>query len=412
MELTHGFTLRARLEPAVAFGAGLLGERVFLHAVEGTVEGERLRGTLLPGGGDRRVAHPSGWGVLDVRAQFRTHDGALVSIHYPGLVEMDAAFGSGAAHPIRGPVLPRHAAHGDGRPPLRLGEPLAARRRGPRDRGAWGRVPGLPHLLRVVRGRRRLSGHEEAMMVDTLGWRLKLGVLVPSTNISVQPEYDAMRPPGVTDHVRGFRIPDAPTRTDAGFARQLENVRATMVDAMDEVLTLEPDHVILATAAESAGGVAGAKLLHEKLLAKSDGRVGVTLGADAIVAALHRHGGIGRIGLVTPHMPVGDEQARRFFEDGGFAVARVKGLRCASPVLIAHVPRRSFGTPPSRWTAPTWTRSCRSAPNCRWRGRRRRRSSGWASRWWRATPRPTGTRSANAAWRTRCRASGGSWREF
>jgi maleate isomerase len=151
---------------------------------------------------------------------------------------------------------------------------------------------------------------------------------MPSTNIAVQPEYDAMRPPGVTNHVRGFRIPNASTRTDTEFSQQLENMRATMVDAMDEALTLEPDHVVLATAAESAGGVAGAKLLRERLLAKSEGRVGVTPGADAILAALHRYGRIGRIGrigLVTPYMPVGDEQARRFFEDSSFAVARVKG---------------------------------------------------------------------------------------
>lgn len=99
-------------------------------------------------------------------------------------------------------------------------------------------------------------------MADTLGWRMKFGVLVPSTNTSVQPEYDAMRPAGVTNHVRGFRIPNAPTRTDAEFSTQLENMRATMVDAVDDVLTLEPGHIILATAAESAGGIAGAKLLH------------------------------------------------------------------------------------------------------------------------------------------------------
>ncbi|WP_236033347.1 maleate cis-trans isomerase family protein [Belnapia mucosa] len=172
--------------------------------------------------------------------------------------------------------------------------------------------------------------------MDTLGWRMKFGVLVPSTNTSVQPEYDAMRPPGVTNHMRGFRIPNAPTRTDAEFAQQLENMRATMVDAMDEVLTLDPGHVILATAAESAGGVAGAKILRERLEAKSAGRVRVTLGADAILAALAHYGGVSRIGLVTPYMPVGDEQARRFFEDSGFKVARVKGLRCGGPVLIAH----------------------------------------------------------------------------
>ncbi len=131
-------------------------------------------------------------------------------------------------------------------------------------------------------------------MADTLGWRMKLGV------------------------------------------------RATMVGAMDEVLTLEPGHVILATAAESAGGVAGARALRERLLAKSGGRVGVTLGADAILAALARYGGIARIGVVTPYMPVGDEQARRFFEDSGFGVMRVKGLRCGSPVLIAHTPEATL----------------------------------------------------------------------
>ena len=59
-------------------------------------------------------------------------------------------------------------------------------------------------------------------MADTLGWRLKLGVLVPSTNTAVQPEYDAMRPPGVTNHVRGFRIPTllpAPTRSSGSSWR-------------------------------------------------------------------------------------------------------------------------------------------------------------------------------------------------
>ena len=71
MELTHEFVLRARLDPPLAFGAGLRGDRMFFRATEGTVDGERLKGTLLPGGGDWLTAHPSGWGVLDVRAQIR-----------------------------------------------------------------------------------------------------------------------------------------------------------------------------------------------------------------------------------------------------------------------------------------------------------------------------------------------------
>ncbi len=33
-------------------------------------------------------------------------------------------------------------------------------------------------------------------MTDSLGYRKKFGVAAPSTNTTVQPEYDAMRPPG------------------------------------------------------------------------------------------------------------------------------------------------------------------------------------------------------------------------
>ena len=37
-------------------------------------------------------------------------------------------------------------------------------------------------------------------MVDTLGWRIKFGVIAPSTNTAVQPEFDAMAPRGVRWH--------------------------------------------------------------------------------------------------------------------------------------------------------------------------------------------------------------------
>ena len=193
--------------------------------------------------------------------------------------------------------------------------------------------------------------------MDTLGWRLKVGVLIPSTNTSVQPEYDAMRPPGVTNHVRAFRIPNVPTRTDSEFRQQQENMRATMVDAMDDALTLEPGHVILATAPESGGGLAGAPVLRERLLAKSGGKVTVTIAADALQAALGQVGDVRRIGLVTPYMPPGDEQACVFFVDCGIQVVRVKGLRCAGPVLIAHTPESVLRDAILEVTTTMWRRS-------------------------------------------------------
>ena len=47
---------------------------------------------------------------------------------------------------------------------------------------------------------------------DVLGHRAKIGVLVPFTNTTVQPEYEAMAPPGVTNHVA--RIPNVKRRAN------------------------------------------------------------------------------------------------------------------------------------------------------------------------------------------------------
>ncbi len=52
--------------------------------------------------------------------------------------------------------------------------------------------------------------------------------------------------------------------------------------------------------------------------------------------ALKCFGDIKRIAVITPYMPIGDEQVRRYFTDCGFDVVTVKGLKCKSPMLIAH----------------------------------------------------------------------------
>ena len=63
----------------------------------------------------------------------------------------------------------------------------------------------------------------------------------------------------------------------------------------------------------------------------------VAMGSDACQAALRCYGDIKRIAVLTPYWPVGDENVRKFFGDCGFEIVRLTGLKCKSPVLIAHV---------------------------------------------------------------------------
>jgi maleate isomerase len=60
-------------------------------------------------------------------------------------------------------------------------------------------------------------------MGDTLAWRRKYGVVTPSTNTVVQPEYDDMRPPGVTNHISRMHIPDEPVRNDDDFNELIDS---------------------------------------------------------------------------------------------------------------------------------------------------------------------------------------------
>ena len=173
-------------------------------------------------------------------------------------------------------------------------------------------------------------------MVDALGWRRKFAVIAPSTNTSVQPEFDDMRPRGVTNHFGRIWIPDDPIHDDADFERLMENIRAEVDNAIDRVMTCRPDYLIMGMSSETFwDGAEGSRRLLEAVEQRSGVRV--AMGSYACEAAFEAYGGIKRIGVITPYMPVGDAQVVRFFTDCGYEVVRLKGLKCESPVLIAHV---------------------------------------------------------------------------
>jgi maleate isomerase len=178
-------------------------------------------------------------------------------------------------------------------------------------------------------------------MPDALGWRMKFGVIAPSTNTVVQPEFDAMRPTGVTNHFGRIHIPNDPLRNDDDFTRLIETVRQEIMQAIDRVMTCEPDHLVMGMSSETFwDGLDGSERLRERVEARAG--VKVTMGSDAARQALQRYGAIRRIAVVTPYLPVADQQVRRFFTDCGYEVVRLDGLKCASPVLIAHVGEREL----------------------------------------------------------------------
>jgi len=78
--------LSVDLEEPQEVGATPHGVRRIYHVKGGTFEGPKLKGKVLPGGGDWLLLRPDGAGELDVRATMRTDDGHIIYVYYRGIL--------------------------------------------------------------------------------------------------------------------------------------------------------------------------------------------------------------------------------------------------------------------------------------------------------------------------------------
>jgi maleate isomerase len=172
--------------------------------------------------------------------------------------------------------------------------------------------------------------------MDALGYRKKIGIVVPSTNTIVGPECEPLRPRGVTNHVARLTLKQRPIEaSEQGFLAHVQEMREGIGPAIDQVMTCAPDHVIMGVAIEAFnGGVQGADALQEALSERAG--VGVSMGSTAAVAALRKFSAK-RIAVLTPHQPKGDAIVHTYLTEAGFDIGRLIGMKCASPFAIAEV---------------------------------------------------------------------------
>ena len=172
-------------------------------------------------------------------------------------------------------------------------------------------------------------------MTDALGWRRKFGVIAPSTNTIVEPDFYRMGVPGVTSHFSRIHIRDQNMAGDEGMERLLDQIRDEIGAACERVMTAEPDYMVMGMSAETFwGGVEGNRAFVKQIHDLTG--LQVATGAEACERALKLYGAR-RIGVVTPYQPVGDENVRLFFNELGFEVDKIIGLKCPTAVSIAHV---------------------------------------------------------------------------
>jgi maleate isomerase len=170
--------------------------------------------------------------------------------------------------------------------------------------------------------------------MDHLGYRMKFGALGPSTNTIVQPDFDDMRPVGVTNHYSRIIIPNDPVNTDEEFLQLVQNIQGNTLQAVDVLKSCEMQYLVMGmSAATFWDGRKGAEQYLDMMRQRAG--VDVSCGSFATEAALNVYKAK-RIAFLSPYFPVANDQVRRFYQDCGFTVVRDLCLRRPSPVQIAH----------------------------------------------------------------------------
>lgn len=176
----------------------------------------------------------------------------------------------------------------------------------------------------------------EAMRRDVLGWRKKFAVIGPSTNTVVQPDFEAMRPPGVTCHYRPILTPNAKAISNESFKAGIDVIAANTMDAVRVAMTMEPDGFVMGMSSITFyGGVRGAEGFVRRVHEETG--LQVTCGSQATAAALAAYGGVRRIAFLSPYWPVMNDIVRTYFEEAGLTVVRDLPLHAPSWTGIAAI---------------------------------------------------------------------------
>jgi maleate isomerase len=149
------------------------------------------------------------------------------------------------------------------------------------------------------------------------GWRARIGLLIPSVNATMEPEFNRFLPAGVSVHAARMALEEC---TEAGLSQMEER----MEQAARQVMGVAPDLIIFGCTSGSLikGSRHNEEMVH--LLKKITGIPAITT-SQAVLSCLDQLG-IRKVAVATPYNDQVNQREKEFLEENNIRVVRILGL--------------------------------------------------------------------------------------
>lgn len=146
------------------------------------------------------------------------------------------------------------------------------------------------------------------------GWRARLGILVPSRVLPIEPEFYLMRPEGVSIHFSRFYFTGSGLDTD-----KLRDLKDRLPAAAELAATTRCHAMAMCCTAGSFIGGYGYDQELIRIMQEANGGLPTTTASTSIYEAC-RHLGIKRIAMATPYEEETAKIEQKFMEDNGLEI--------------------------------------------------------------------------------------------
>lgn len=162
---------------------------------------------------------------------------------------------------------------------------------------------------------------------------LRIGLLVPSSNTTMEPDFYAMAPRGVTIHTARMRLSKVTPEALIRMAEDTERTSGIIADAGIEII------VYGCTTGSLVGGVGW----EEGLVRRIEEETGIpAVSTSSAVVEARRSLGAKRIGVATPYSEELNGLEKSFLEDLGFHVTGIRGLGLLDNLDLGWVGRETL----------------------------------------------------------------------